>query len=345
MKISITLTIFASFILLSGCGGSGANTDRTGIPYAFIEPKEDNKLFASDKGGGDKADQFEEVFTPHPVIPLESALNIKDSKNRQHEEFSDREGVMYDLGVQIGGEETNNPEKSLPAVDPMLESIRQDLMIKWAYTEEDIHSTDKSSGSIEEIEKRISSIENSIKGDMAALRSENLKLLSRLQKLEKQVTVKSNTRKKTPVAKSEKKPERQLSVKAKNSSPPKSFKELYAKALSEYRDRNFRSGIKLFSSLLSIDKNHSLSDNAQYWIGECYYHLADYKRALSEFEKVLKFKDSNKKDSAILMRGKALKHLGQNDSALKQFRSLITRYPRSAYTKRARELIAELEKS
>ena len=84
MKISIALTVFASFILLSGCGGSGASTDRTCIPYAFIEPKEDNKLSASDKGGGDKADQFEEAFTPHPVIPLESALNINDTKNLQH---------------------------------------------------------------------------------------------------------------------------------------------------------------------------------------------------------------------------------------------------------------------
>ncbi len=345
MKISITLTILVSLIVLGGCGGSGASTDRAGIPYAFIEPKEDSYLFENDKGGGDRADQFEEVFTPHPIIPLESALSIKDPKNQQQEKPSDPVGVMYYLGVEFGGEQTEKPEKSLPAVDPMLESIRQDLMIKWAYTEEDLRSPDKNSGSIEEIERRITSIENSIKGDMAALRSENLILLSRLQKLEKNVLIKSNTQKKTPTLKSEKKPRKAVPIKAKNGTSAESFKNLYDRALAEYRDRNFKSGIKLFSTLLSIDKNHSLSDNAQYWIGECYYHMAKYRRAISEFDKVLRYKDSNKKDSAILMRGKALKHLGQNDNALKQFRSLITQYPRSAYTKRARELIAELEKS
>ena len=345
MKISINTAIFASLIILGGCSGSGANTDRSGIPYAFIEPKEDTGLSKNDKGGGDRADQLEEVLTPHPIIPLESAINIKDPNNQQQEESSGPIGVMYNLGVEFGGEETQKPEKSLPAVDPMLESIRQDLMIKWAYTEEDIHSPDKNPGSIEEIEKRISGIENSLKGDMAALRSENLMLLSRLQKLEKHVSVKSNTQRKTPALKREKNPGKVVPVKAKIATSAKSFKDNYDKALGEYRDRNFKSGIKLFRALLSIDKNHSLSDNAQYWIGECYYHLANYRKALSEFDKVLRYKDSNKKDSAILMRGKALKHLGQNDNALKQFRSLITQYPRSAYTKRARELIAELEKS
>ena len=345
MKISITLTILVSVIVLGGCGGSGANTDSAGIPYAFIEPKEDTKLFENDKGGGERADQFEEVFTPHPIIPLESALSIKDPKNQQQEKSSDPAGVMYYLGVEFDGEETKKPEKSLPAVDPLLESIRQDLMIKWAYTEEDLHSPYKNPGSIEEIEKRISSIENSIKGDMAALRSENLILLSRLQKLEKNILIKSNTQKKTPALKSEKKPRKAAPAKAKNAISTKSFKNLYDRALAEYRDRHFKSGIKMFRSLLSIDKNHSLSDNAQYWIGECYYHMADYRKSINEFDKVLRYKDSNKKDSAILMRGKALKHLGQNDDALKQFRSLIAQYPRSAYTKRARELIAELEKS
>ena len=345
MKISITLTTIASVIVFGGCSGSGANTDRSGIPFTFIEPAEDTKLLENDKGGGDRVDQFEEVFTPHPIIPLESALNINYPIKPKREESYSPVSVMYDLGVEIDGEETKKPEKSMPAVDPMLESIRQDLMIKWAYTEEDLHSTDKNPGSIEEIEKRISSIENSIKGDMAALRSENLILFSMLQKLEKNVLLKSNPQRKTSTLKNEKEPAKVVQVKTKIATSTKSFKDNYDKALAEYRDRNFKSGIKLFSALLSISKNHSLSDNAQYWIGECYYHMANYRKAISEFDKVLTYKDSNKKDSALLMRGKALKHLGQNDNALKQFRSLITQYPRSAYTKRARQLIAELEKS
>ena len=49
------------------------------------------------------------------------------------------------------------------------------------------------------------------------------------------------------------------------------FNQSYQSALETYRARQYQQAIQKFESLLSQNRNHSLSDNAQYWIGESYY--------------------------------------------------------------------------
>ena len=341
------ISILLGLLILVGCSGSQSlKKEQLATPYTFIEPNKTEIYEESEKGGNEDSILEDDSFTPHPLIPLEEVSNSDNKSSRNNQLYV---GPMHDLGVEI--QENNNYKinpQTLYVSDPMLESIRQDLMVKWGIDEPVIQENNGKAKTIADIESKISIFENNMKGDLAALRSENLMLVSRLQDLEKQLNTGHARPKKTVKIEPSKitnKPPQKARLTQKRVAPKLSYKEKYNLALADYRLRKFKSAIKKFKSLTDEDNSHSLSDNAQYWMGECYYHLKFYSKAASEFEKVLSFDNSNKKDSAILMKGKALKHLGFKKDAIEQFRTLIAQYPRSSYTKRARELISNLEKS
>lgn len=337
----LQLAFIATMLIIAGCSGSGTNSRLSeNAPYAFVQPVIDDTSIDKDKGGNEGSANEEKSFTPHPLIPLESPVNT--SLRKEDPLLSG--GFLYDLGLEIEPVDkgTNNI-----VVDPMLESIRQDLMIKWGMDENGISTSNIFNSSAPDINTRISNLENSMKGDLAALRSENLLLLSKLQDLEKKIVAKQKVKKKIRrkvVSKKRTKPAVKTVSKTIKPKIKKSYKARYDIALSDYRKRKFKSAIKKFNALITENNKNALSDNAQYWIGECYYHLKLYSKAAIGFGNVLKYKNSNKVDSAILMRGKAYKHLGRKSEAIAQFRALVTNYPRSSYTKRARELISDMER-
>lgn len=337
----IQLFFLISILIIAGCSGSQNNSRSSeNLPYSFAKPDTDDEAsLDKDKGGNGHSINEEESFTPHPLIPLSPS----EIKNTQTNDLLLNGGFLYDLGLEIEPVERSTDNI---VVDPMLESIRQDLMIKWGLDEHGATTIYTSNTSTSDIHKRISNLENSLKGDLAALRSENLLLLSKLQDLEKQIVVKQKVKKKSTkkvVSRKATKPLAKTVSKIIKPKSRKSYKARYNDALSDYRKRKFNSAIKKFNLLISENDKNLLSDNAQYWIGECYYHLKLYSKAVTGFGNVLNYKNSNKIDSAILMKGKAYKHLGQNTKAIAQFRALVTNYPRSSYTKRARELISDLE--
>lgn len=120
------------------------------------------------------------------------------------------------------------------------------------------------------------------------------------------------------------------------------YKRRYREALQEYQSRNYNTAIRKFEKLLQIDSNNSLSDNAQYWIGECYYALGMYQRALVEFEKVFAFVNSNKEDAAQIKIALCYKNLHQIDNAKEALQRFIVKYPKSEYLNFAKRLLAQL---
>ena len=61
---------------------------------------------------------------------------------------------------------------------------------------------------------------------------------------------------------------------------------------------NFMGAIDAFEILIQNDSENDYADNAQYWIGESYYALDEYSKAIESFRKVINFADSNKADAA-----------------------------------------------
>lgn len=125
--------------------------------------------------------------------------------------------------------------------------------------------------------------------------------------------------------------------------PPKSgYKADYEQALSEYNSKSYRTAIIKFEKLLSSDPNNSLADNCQYWIGECYYAIGDYTKAVAAFEKVFSFNNSNKSDDAQLKLGLCYWRLNEVNRAREEFERLISHYPQSEYLPVARKYMSKL---
>ena len=120
------------------------------------------------------------------------------------------------------------------------------------------------------------------------------------------------------------------------------YRQQYQHAYDLYSQKNYKEAIPAFTQVIEANPDGSLSDNAQYWIGECFYGLQDYTRAIVEFEKVFTFKDSNKDDDAQLKLGLCYLNLGQRDKAREEFQRLIDFYTDSEYKALAIDYLQKL---
>ena len=98
-----------------------------------------------------------------------------------------------------------------------------------------------------------------------------------------------------------------------------SFEEVYNIALEVFKAYQYQDALKRFTELLQKDRNNSLSDNCQYWIGECYFALKDYKQAVVAFEKVLFFPKSNKEADSQFKLGYTRCKMGEINLANEKF--------------------------
>ena len=120
------------------------------------------------------------------------------------------------------------------------------------------------------------------------------------------------------------------------------YKSNYIDALSFYNDGKYNEAIQSFASLVLNNPNHKLSDNSQFWLGESYYALKNYKRAIVEFEKVFQFKEEDKWDDSQLKLGICFQKIGNYSRARLEFEKLINHYPGSEYYKRAQQYLRQL---
>jgi tol-pal system protein YbgF len=123
---------------------------------------------------------------------------------------------------------------------------------------------------------------------------------------------------------------------------PEEYQSRYQEGMDLFHANQYRPAIQVFENLLASSTNNSLSDNAQYWIGESHYALREYKKAIIDFEKVFTFPKSNKNDAAQFKLGLCYVRLGDNAKAGEEFQRLIDVYPQSEFVKRAQEHLAGL---
>jgi len=86
-----------------------------------------------------------------------------------------------------------------------------------------------------------------------------------------------------------------------------------------------------------------VSDNAQYWIGECLYATGDFQGAIAEFKRVAEvYPKGDKVPAALFKAGVSQARLKHNEEAKKSFRLVIQRYPKSPEAALAKERLAQL---
>jgi tol-pal system protein YbgF len=117
--------------------------------------------------------------------------------------------------------------------------------------------------------------------------------------------------------------------------PPR---ELYSQAYADYARGNYDLAIQEYREYLRNYPNTDLSDNAQYWIGECLYSKGRYNEAIAAWDDLMRdYPASDKLPDARYKKAVTLERLGRRREALLEYRNVVDRYPNSDAGKKARE--------
>lgn len=118
----------------------------------------------------------------------------------------------------------------------------------------------------------------------------------------------------------------------------------YDAALSTYRVGDYQGAIHAFQGFLRQHPRHALASNAQYWIGDAYYQLRDYRSAIdTQRQLIATYSDSAKVPDALLNIGSAELALGNAAAARQAWEDLATKYPGSESAEKARQRLTRLQ--
>ena len=123
------------------------------------------------------------------------------------------------------------------------------------------------------------------------------------------------------------------------SAPPAgmSAKSVYESALRDRSGGNLDLASQGFQEYLRYYGNTELAPNAQFYIGQIHYDKNEFGAALKAFDAVLeKYPENNKTADATYMKGMALLKSGQRNEAAKEFLNVITNYPNSEVSLKAK---------
>ena len=119
--------------------------------------------------------------------------------------------------------------------------------------------------------------------------------------------------------------------------------EAYNLAYAACVSGQYNQAIEEFQRILEYPPPHELKDNAQYWLGECYYAQKDYGRALVEFQKVKEyFPKANKVFDAELKIAYTYYKLGRIEEAKQKLSQLSKDWPRRQHRSKIAILSEEI---
>ncbi|MBN1614177.1 MAG: tol-pal system protein YbgF [Deltaproteobacteria bacterium] len=117
----------------------------------------------------------------------------------------------------------------------------------------------------------------------------------------------------------------------------------YAAAYDEFTQGKYEKARAGFQAFLKQYPDTEYSDNAQFWIGECYYFEKKYEKAILEYEKVAKnYPEGNKVPYARLKQGLSFLNLGDKAGAKLILQQVIKDYPNTNQARIARSKLVEI---
>jgi tol-pal system protein YbgF len=122
--------------------------------------------------------------------------------------------------------------------------------------------------------------------------------------------------------------------------------QAYQTAYNDFINRKFDLAIVEFNEFLKSFPDAELADNAQYWIGECYYAQLKYEAAKPEFEKVIRnYPNGDKAIPARLKLGLSCYESGDTKNARSTLEELVNRFPFSEEAKIAEDRLRSISKN
>jgi tol-pal system protein YbgF len=116
--------------------------------------------------------------------------------------------------------------------------------------------------------------------------------------------------------------------------------EAYSVAYTKFKDGDYEVARKLFRQFLVQFPDTEYSDNAQFWVGDCFYREKQYEDAILEFEEVIKrFPEGNKVPDALLKQAFAFIERGDRNTARLLLEKIADQYPDSPQAETAADKI------
>ncbi|MBU1964453.1 MAG: tol-pal system protein YbgF [Proteobacteria bacterium] len=119
---------------------------------------------------------------------------------------------------------------------------------------------------------------------------------------------------------------------------------LYAAAYGFFKEGKYEKARESFENFLKQYPDTEFSDNAQFWVGECYYFEKKYEKAIVEYDKVTKnFPEGNKVPYALLKQGISFLKLGDKASAKLLLQQVTKDFPNTSQARIARAKLLEIK--
>ena len=118
---------------------------------------------------------------------------------------------------------------------------------------------------------------------------------------------------------------------------------VYEAAQQKRRIGNYQAAIVAFQNFVLQFARSPLAHRAQYWIGDSYYNMRDFKNAIANQQKlVATYPDSASVPDGLLNMASSYIELGDTASAKKTMDNLVARYPSSEAAEKAKRRLASL---
>ncbi len=118
----------------------------------------------------------------------------------------------------------------------------------------------------------------------------------------------------------------------------------YSSAYNTFKEGNYSKARTEFQNFLAAYPKNEYSDNAQFWIGECYFFEKKYEQAILEYEKVVKnYPGGSRVAYALLKQGLSFLNLGDKTSSKLLLQQVIKDYPNTNQARIARAKLQEIK--
>ena len=120
--------------------------------------------------------------------------------------------------------------------------------------------------------------------------------------------------------------------------------ETFNSGIKAFRVKKYQNAIDFFRKVSNNTNDKNIEEDSRFWIGESFYKLKENKKAIKAYENVLKNINTSKDAAALFKIGMILFGESKLSAAGKVFNEIITNYPDSKYSDKAKDYINDIHK-
>ena len=200
-------------------------------------------------------------------------------------------------------------------------------------------------GRIEDLDKRIAALNKSVEEWEKKIAAQEKEKENKPAKGEEETGGEKPSSSQTPPAKPG--PTKEQGAPPKTEAEGKksigSIDEAYKKAYDQFSKGNIEGAKTGFKKFLEVYPKSKYTENAHYWLGECYFAEKKYEEAILEFDEVIKkYAKGNKVPDALFRQGMAFLEMKDTVNAKLILKEVVKRFPKSDQANRSRKKLKEL---